>query len=90
MLACPCRQRVIHSFMAHNILVVTPQAAFGELIRLTLEETSLYRVRLVQTAAAALSSCDHIPFSLAILDTLENEPLAQLQQNCARRSPASR
>ncbi len=66
--------------MAHNILVVTPQAAFGELIRLTLEETSLYRVRLVQTAAAALSSCDHIPFSLAILDTLENEPLAQLQQ----------
>ncbi len=68
--------------MALNILVVTPQIAFGELIRLTLEETSLYHVRLVQSGSAAMASCDHIPFNLAILDScLENESLVQLGLN---------
>ena len=60
--------------MAKNILVATPQPAFGELLRLSLEESGRYRVRLVQTGREALSSADHIVFSLAILDAALDEP----------------
>jgi CheY-like chemotaxis protein len=60
--------------MAKNILVATPQPAFGELLRLSLEESGRYRVRLVQTGGEALSSAEHIVFSLAILDASLAEP----------------
>ena len=60
--------------MAKNILVATPQPAFGELLRLSLEECGRYRVRLVQSGREALSSADHIVFSLAILDASLSEP----------------
>ncbi len=60
--------------MAKNILVATPQPAFGELLRLSLEESGRYRVRLVQTGREALSSAEHIVFTLAILDAGLNEP----------------
>jgi CheY-like chemotaxis protein len=60
--------------MAKNILVATPQPAFGELLRLSLEESGRYRVRLVQTGREALSSAEHIVFSLAILDASLAEP----------------
>lgn len=60
--------------MAKNILVATPQPAFGELLRLSLEECGRYRVRLVQTGREALASADHIFFSLAILDAGLTEP----------------
>ncbi len=60
--------------MAKNILVATPQPAFGELLRLSLEESGRYRVRLVQTGREALSSAEHILFSLAILDSALVEP----------------
>lgn len=68
--------------MPFNVLLVTPQAVFGELIRLTLEETSLYHVRLTQNGASAISSTRHVPYRLAILDgNLENESLVQLALN---------
>ncbi len=60
--------------MAKNILVATPQPAFGELLRLSLEESGRYRVRLVQTGREALSSAEHIVFTLAILDASLSEP----------------
>ena len=67
--------------MAKNILVATPQPAFGELLRLSLEESGRYRVRLVQNGREALSSAQHIVFALAILDTgLSDPPLTFVAQ----------
>jgi CheY-like chemotaxis protein len=60
--------------MAKNILVASPQPAFGELLRLSLEESGRYRVRLVQSGREALSSAEHIIFTLAILDAGLTEP----------------
>ncbi|HMD87978.1 MAG TPA: transposase [Anaerolineaceae bacterium] len=55
--------------MANYILVATPQIAFGELIRISLEEGGNYRVRLVQNSAELLSSASHTDFAMAILDS---------------------
>lgn len=54
--------------MTYNVLVITPQAQFGEMIRLTLEETGLYRVRLVPNGGSGLASCHLISFAVAIID----------------------
>jgi ActR/RegA family two-component response regulator/REP element-mobilizing transposase RayT len=60
--------------MAKNILVATPQPAFGELLRLSLEESGRYRVRLVKTGRDALASAELSVFALAILDAALAEP----------------
>ena len=60
--------------MAKNILVATSQPAFGALLRLNLEESGRYRVRLVSSGREALASASHIVFSLAILDAALNGP----------------
>jgi REP element-mobilizing transposase RayT/ActR/RegA family two-component response regulator len=60
--------------MAKNILVATPQPAFGELLRLSLEESGRYRVRLVKTGRDALASAELSVFALAILDASLAEP----------------
>ncbi len=74
--------------MAANILVATPQTAIGELLRLSLEESSKYRVRLAQSGAEALSAAGRIAFDLAILDaSLPDAPFITLAQTlCAGNS----
>ena len=77
--------------MAKNILVATPQPAFGELLRLSLEESGRYRVRLVQTGREALSSAEHILFSLAIFDsTLDEPPFRFVTQGLRKHIPELR
>ena len=77
--------------MAKNILVATSQPAFGELLRLSLEESGRYRVRLVQTGREALSSAEHILFSLAILDaTLDEPPFLYVTQGLRKQQPGIR
>ena len=74
--------------MVKNILVATPQPAFGELLRLSLEESGRYRVRLVQSGREALASAGHIVFTLAILDsTLDSPPLAYVAQGLRKALP---
>ena len=65
--------------MSANILVATPQPALGELLRLSIEESSKYRVRLVQSGREALAAAGRIAFDLAILDAaLNDQPMPSL------------
>ncbi|MEM5774167.1 MAG: hypothetical protein AAGU05_04130, partial [Anaerolineaceae bacterium] len=54
--------------MPKQILVASPHLAFGELLRLSLEESGQYRVRLVQTGGEARGSVGKAIFALLILD----------------------
>ena len=74
--------------MPKYILVATPQIAFGELIRISLEEGGNYRVRLVQTSAELLSSASHTDFAMAILDSdLGEESFISLAQTLKEKLP---
>jgi len=67
--------------MQKFILVATPQSAFGELLRLRLEELGAYQVYQVQTADQALANANRMNFHLAILDAeLSGQPLTSLVQ----------
>jgi CheY-like chemotaxis protein/REP element-mobilizing transposase RayT len=75
--------------MAKNILVATPQTAFGELLRLSLEESGRYRVRLVSTGREALSSAEQMLFALAIVDAaLGGPPFTYVVQGLRKRLPS--
>jgi hypothetical protein len=77
--------------MAKNILVATSQPAFGELLRLSLEESSRYRVRLVQTGREALISVEQNIYSLVILDAgLADPPFSYVVLGLRGRCPAMR
>ncbi len=54
--------------MPADILVVTPSPALGESIRRALEETSLYRVHVVNNKASAIVRADELGVPLAMLD----------------------
>ena len=54
--------------MHKKILVASPSPAFGELIRLSLEESGKYRVRMVHAFDQAFQLAAQTPFDLAILD----------------------
>jgi REP element-mobilizing transposase RayT/DNA-binding response OmpR family regulator len=54
--------------MQKYILVATPQTAFGELLRLSLEELGNYQVYQVQTSEQALANANRMNYGLAILD----------------------
>ena len=65
--------------MPYQILIATPHAAFGELLRISLEETGEYRVRLVQAGREVAASLARLPFDLVLLDAdLVDLPLAEL------------
>ena len=55
--------------MTAKILVLTPQPAFGELIRQSLEQTGQYQVQVCLTASSALAQAQKKTFDLAILDS---------------------
>ena len=75
--------------MAKNILVATPQPAFGELLRLSLEECGRYRVRLVPTGRDALAVSTDQQFALAILDVaLQDPPVSIVAQGLRQPQPA--
>ena len=77
--------------MPKYILVATPQIAFGELIRISLEESGNYRVRLVQTSTELLSSASHTDFAVAILDSdLGEESFISLAQTLLEKLPKLR
>lgn len=54
--------------MLASILVATPHAAFGELLRISLEDSGQYQVRLVMSAHEIRASASRGGFQLAILD----------------------
>jgi DNA-binding response OmpR family regulator/REP element-mobilizing transposase RayT len=54
--------------MRKNVLAATPHPAFGELLRLSLEESGKYRVRITQNAEQTISNAEKLDFDLAILD----------------------
>lgn len=65
--------------MPNQILIATPHAAFGELLRISLEETGDYRVRLVQSGREVQASLARLSFDLVLLDAdLTDMPLAEV------------
>ncbi len=77
--------------MPKQILVASPHLAFGELLRLSLEESGQYRVRLVHSGAEARSSAGRAIFSLLILDAdLTDCPFAELAREIREQQPQAR
>ncbi len=77
--------------MPVQILVASPHPAFGELIRISLEDSSSYRVRLVQNAVDAANAASRSAFDLAILDSdLRDQPLAGLARTILAQRPETR
>jgi REP element-mobilizing transposase RayT/CheY-like chemotaxis protein len=54
--------------MPADILVVTPSKSLGESVRRTLEDTTLYRVHVVDNKASAVVRADQVGIPLAMLD----------------------
>ncbi len=64
--------------MPKLILVASPHLAFGELLRLSLEESGKYRVRLARSTPEALNQASKAAFSLLILDAdLADAPFSE-------------
>lgn len=77
--------------MAANVLVATPHDTFGELLRISLEESGQYRVHLAKTATLALTLSEKVLFTLAILDAdLSDFPIALLAHKLLARNPEMR
>ncbi|MGD8403543.1 MAG: transposase [Anaerolineales bacterium] len=55
--------------MMADLLVVTPQASFGELIRQSLSETGSFRVNIANEKSTAVLAAEVGNYSLALLDT---------------------
>lgn len=74
--------------MPPTILVATPHSAFGELIRLSLEDTGLYRIHLAQTLREAQAAAALSVLNLAILDSdLPEHGAAALAVELRKRQP---
>jgi DNA-binding response OmpR family regulator/REP element-mobilizing transposase RayT len=74
--------------MSANILVATPHPAMGELLRLSLEESSKYRVRLAQNGREALAAAGRITFDIAILDAaIPDQTIASLMRSLLEPNP---
>lgn len=59
--------------------MASPHPAFGELVRLSLEDTGAYTTRLVLSGREALSVCAHSTFDLAVIDAdLRDEPFTAM------------
>lgn len=77
--------------MAKSILVVCPNLAFGELLRISLEESGQFAVRLVQTGSEALSASSRAAFDLILLDAeVRDQHFALLAQRLQEKRPDTR
>lgn len=77
--------------MPKQILVASPHLAFGELLRLSLEESGQYRVRLVHSSAEARGSAGRAIFSLLILDAdLKDSSFPELVREIHEQQPQAR
>jgi REP element-mobilizing transposase RayT len=63
--------------MPADILVITPAPALGESIRRVLEETTLYRIHVVNNKASAVVRADEVGIPLAMLDLALGESWVQ-------------
>ena len=71
--------------MAYSILVATAHTPFGELIRLSLEETRRYRVQVVGSGAEAEQQLNLNAYTLAIVDgDLQDLPFELLTQQAGQ------
>lgn len=77
--------------MSATILVATPHAAFGELLRISLIDSGQYQVHLVRSASEARASSEHTVYHLVILDAvLEDEPFIPLCMDILDKQPGVR
>ena len=77
--------------MTRPVLVATPHPTFGELLRLSLEESGDYRVSQVETGHQALANSDGEVFALAILDSdLADMPFPDLAKSLCALHPGLR
>lgn len=68
--------------MPAPLLIVTPQATFGELIRVSLEDTGQYLVRLAISGKEAQEIANRIHFQLVIIDSaITDIPFVPLCKN---------
>ena len=71
--------------------MATPHPTFGELLRLTLEESGEYVVSQVETSQQALAETNGLGFALAILDSdLVDLPFIELVQTLHTQHPGMR
>ncbi len=74
--------------MPKNVLAVSSQPAFGELLRISLEKSGNYRVKLLRTGSEVLSTTGRESFDLAVLDAdLKDQPIVPLLQNLRLQQP---
>jgi DNA-binding NarL/FixJ family response regulator/REP element-mobilizing transposase RayT len=77
--------------MTASILVATPHAAFGELLRVSLVDSGQYQVELVHSASDARARSQQSMFHLAILDAaLNDEPFVSLCMDVLKQQPGVR
>jgi DNA-binding response OmpR family regulator len=77
--------------MPTPILVASAHPAFGELLRLSLEKSSNYRVKLVRTGTEIFTSVNRDRFDIAIIDAdIRDQPFVPMIQNLLARYPAMR
>ena len=80
--------------MPVTVLVATPHAAFGELLKISLLESAPYQIDVVQSAHAArelFSAPGRPPYDLAIFDSsLADEPFTRLCRDLLERQPGVR
>ncbi len=77
--------------MQNTILVITPQATFGELIRQTLEETGRYRVEVAYQAADGLARCRKpVAYRLVVVDGDLTGPLDRVIADLRAAQPEAR
>jgi putative transposase len=77
--------------MTRSILVATPHPTFGELLRLSLEESGEYLVSQVETGRQALAKTNGKGLALAILDSdLADLPLLDLVRTLHSQHPGMR
>jgi REP element-mobilizing transposase RayT/CheY-like chemotaxis protein len=74
--------------MSVSVLVATPHSAFGELLRLSLEEAGRYNVRVVSTGLEVLAGLANPLYRIAILDCeLSDVPLKELSDRLVEGVP---
>jgi len=77
--------------MPTPILVASAHPAFGELLRLSLEKSSNYRVKLVRTGTEIFTAVNRDRFDIAIIDAdIRDQPFVPMIQNLLARYPAMR